>query len=145
MKRLMKITLVAMAVVAAALVVWHLTGPHSLGELYRHYADQPGVRVGYIKDYPFDDTTHVDVTTIEALDDDGWAWMQQEFGTSNSQPSTSDPQLPTLLTLQRPDGTFLFLSYNDRSLCLVDAESDAEYDAVLRYQLTKMTNTTPQQ
>lgn len=137
MKRLLKITLIVTAVVVAALAAWRLTGPHSVGALYDRYAGQPGVRVGYIKDYPFDDSTHVDVTTIEALDDEGWEWMLDEFAGRDEESG----ERKSLLTLQQDDGYFLFLSYADRSLCLVDARTDRQYDAVLRHQLETLKRT----
>ena len=48
-------------------------------ELYERYKDMPGVRVGFVKDFPLNDSMVVDVTTFEALTDEGWEWMMEEF------------------------------------------------------------------
>lgn len=48
-------------------------------ELYERCKDVPGVRVGFIKDYPINDSVTCDVTTVEALTDEGWEWMVEEF------------------------------------------------------------------
>lgn len=143
MKRLLRITLIALGVALGLLAAWRLTAPHGVGDLYRRYADHPGVRVAFIKGYPFDDTTRVDVTTIEALDAEGWAWMLAEFA-EGLYPTPTSINSATLLTLQRDDGRFLFLSCRDSSLCLVDANTDAQYDAVLRHQLALLTTTQDQ-
>ena len=48
-------------------------------ELYERYKKMPGVRVGFIKDFPLNDSMVVDVTTIEALTDEGWEWLNSEI------------------------------------------------------------------
>lgn len=47
--------------------------------LYERYKDLPGVRVGFIKDFPVSDSTSCDVTVFEALTDEGWEWLLDEF------------------------------------------------------------------
>ena len=39
--------------------------------LYERYKDLPGVRVGFVKDFPLNDSLTCDVTTFEALTDEG--------------------------------------------------------------------------
>ena len=133
MKRIVVITLALLALAIGGITAWRLTGPHGVSDLYRRYADQPGVRVGYIQDYPFDDSVTVDVTTVEALDSEGWTWMLDEFGIDTIQ-STAN----AIVTLQRPDRRFLFLDGSERKLCLVDARSDRQFNAVLRHHLEKL-------
>ncbi len=143
MKRLLKITLLLTALALAALAVWRLTGPHGVGELYKRYSGQEGVRVGFVKNYPFDDSTKVDVTTVEALDTAGWSWMQAEFDLPSP-----DPRRAALLAdggdaiLSMPygaEGRFLFLSYRDRKLCIVDTRTNSEYRSILLHHLELLT------
>ena len=135
MKRLWIITLSVLALVIAAISVWWGCSRPRAGELYSQYKEQPGVRVGYVKDFRFDDSTTVDVTTVEALDDDGWAWMQGEFGLD----AIADSCREGVLSMQRPDdGRFLFLDYGSRAICLVDIDSDDEYSSILMYHLQKL-------
>ena len=53
-------------------------------ELYLRCKDWPGVRVGFIKDFPLDDTLVCDVTTFEALTDEGWQRMVEELDLQRS-------------------------------------------------------------
>ncbi len=141
MKRIVTTTIMLMAVALGTIAIWrqcsdngaHDNAVSSTGDLYNRYASQPGVRVGFIKDFRFDDTTLVDVTTIQALDSTGWHWMLAEFAVNTVSDSTGD----VLQTYQLDDSHFVFLSYCDSSLCLVDAPTDRQYDAVLRYQLKR--------
>ena len=48
-------------------------------ELYKRYAEQPGVKVASVNGFPIDSNSRIDVTFIEAEDDEGWAWMKREF------------------------------------------------------------------
>lgn len=52
----------------------------STSELYERCKDVPGVRVGFIKDFPLNDSLTCDVTTFEALTDEGWEWMMDSLG-----------------------------------------------------------------
>ena len=47
--------------------------------LYERYKDMPGVRVGFVKDFPLNDSSTCDVTIFEALTDEGWENMVDEF------------------------------------------------------------------
>ena len=49
-------------------------------ELYERCKDVPGVRVGFVKDFPINDSLTCDVTTFEALTDEGWQWMLDSLG-----------------------------------------------------------------
>ena len=43
--------------------------------LYRQYAGQEGIEAFYVRDYPVDDTTLVDVTLLRATTDSAWVSM----------------------------------------------------------------------
>ena len=47
--------------------------------LYERYKDMPGVRVGFVEDFPVSDSIACDVTVFEALTDEGWEWLLDEF------------------------------------------------------------------
>lgn len=64
----------------AVVTTWRMRPEPAEGsELYQRYKDMPGVRVGFVKDFPLNDTLTCDVTTFEALTDEGWEWMQREI------------------------------------------------------------------
>ncbi len=48
-------------------------------ELYRRYADCPGVEAAYIKDYRVNDTLTLCATVLEATTDTAWAELQKDF------------------------------------------------------------------
>lgn len=57
------------------------------GNLYRRYEHNPHLAVTFLKNYPVNDTLSVDVTTIQATDDEGWILLKEDFGI---------PELPEL-------------------------------------------------
>lgn len=64
-----------------------------VGDLYSRYEHQPGVRVGFVSDFAVDDSTLCDVTTVEALTEEGWEWMKEEFGLDDSTlPATTEEE-----------------------------------------------------
>ena len=71
--------LVALAVeVVYALNLWNIRGVQP-SEVYRRYADTPGVNAAYIKDYQVNDTVTVSVTLLEAIDSTGWTSLKKDF------------------------------------------------------------------
>lgn len=145
MKRLWIITAGLLAVALGAVTVWHLlpAGDPAVSDLYRRYEHQPGVRVGFIEDYRFDDSTLVDVVTVEALDSTGWAWMADEFGfppldTRRQQLLARGDDVLQAWPCDNGDD-IAFLSRRDSALCIVQTSSDSELDHVFMFYLKKMT------
>ena len=76
MKRNAIIYIGVLLLLLAAVTAWRMRPePVEGSELYQRYKDQPGVRVGFIKDFPLNDSLTCDVTTFEALTDEGWQLM----------------------------------------------------------------------
>lgn len=144
MKRLWIITAVLLAVALAGITVWHLLPPGAPApsELFRRYEHQNGVRVGYIEDFRFDDSTLVDVVTLEAIEPDGWRWMEDEFNLSAHQishDSTEDPGSTRIDFWPCDDGQGIaVLSRSDSALCFVQPRSQQELEHVIMYYLKKM-------
>ena len=62
-----------LAVGAAVIVLTPRTVPFDeCSPLYRQYAGQEGIKASYVRDYPVDDTTLVDVTLLQATTDSAW-------------------------------------------------------------------------
>ena len=79
MKRNAIIFMGILLMLLAAVTAWRMRPePVEGSELYQRCKDVPGVRVGFIKDFPINDTITCDVTTFEALTDEGWEWMSEE-------------------------------------------------------------------
>ena len=81
MKRLWLIVL-TLLVTILGIITWVKLRPvePEVSELYQRCKDIPGVRVGFIKDFPLNDSVTCDVTTVEALTDEGWEWMLDSLG-----------------------------------------------------------------
>ena len=81
MKRNAIIYMGILLLLLAAVTVWKMRpAPAEGSELYQRCKDLSGVRVGFIKDFPINDTITCDVTTFEALTDEGWEWMLDSLG-----------------------------------------------------------------
>jgi hypothetical protein len=50
----------------------HTVPPDECSDVYRQYKDTPGIKASFIKDYPLDDTTTIDVTMLQAQDSIIW-------------------------------------------------------------------------
>lgn len=81
MKRNAIIYMGILLLLLAAVTAWKMRPePMEGSELYQRCKDVPGVRVGFIKDFPLNDSLTCDVTTFEALTDEGWEWMLDSLG-----------------------------------------------------------------
>ena len=69
-----RITLILLAFLLAP-----LASLYAQTDLYNRYAHQAGVKVASVAGFAIDSVSRVDVTVVEALDDEGWAWMKGEF------------------------------------------------------------------
>ena len=65
---------------AAVIVLTPRTVPFDeCSPIYRQYAGQEGIKATFVKDYPVDDTTLVDVTLIQATTDSVWVSLCHKF------------------------------------------------------------------
>ena len=53
--------------------------PWQCSKLYWQYRGQEGIEASYVKQYPVDDTTLVDVTLLRATTDSAWVSLCHEF------------------------------------------------------------------
>ena len=68
--------LTAVAVAAAVLV------PRmGVSDLYRRYEGNPHLDVTYLRNFPVNDTLSVDVTLLQARDDEGWDTLRADYET----------------------------------------------------------------
>lgn len=80
MKKRALIYIGVLLLLLAAVTAFRLRSAEPEGsELYQRYKDVPGVRVGFVENFPVSDSTCCDVTVFEALTDEGWEWMLDEF------------------------------------------------------------------
>ena len=148
MKRLM-----ILAVLLVSLAVQAQT------DLYKRYADQPGVKVAWVSNFAIDSTARVDVTVIEAEDDEGWDWMKREFYIGELSPeqqaglvegydavlfarrSRSNPRDNAPVKDEQIDiagSCYMGISYLNRAVYIFCADSEEQYDAVATLLVKKM-------
>ena len=128
-------------------------------ELYRRYAEQPGVKVASVNGFPIDSNSLVDVTVIEAEDDEGWSWMKREFHIGDLSPeqqaglsegydavlfarrSRSNPSDNAPIHDEQIDiagSCYLGISYLNQAIYIFCADSEEQYDAVVSLLVKKI-------
>ena len=103
-RRLVWMLVVALCLAAAGLALWlpRYAAAQRVSDLYRRYEHNPHLTVAYLEDFPVNDTLTVDVTTISALDDEGWDTLCVDFEV---------PELPELILSVMGENEDFILSY----------------------------------
>ena len=123
--------------------------PWQCSKLYWQYRGQEGIEASYVRDYPVDDTTLVDVTLLQATTDSAWeslciAFTPYEFSDSNKYinnlihdttsvtfraVSKDDPHQKT-----KPDTTcdynLLVISAKVKSVGIFQIETKSQFDVI---------------
>lgn len=128
-------------------------------ELYKRYSTQPGVKVASVNGFAIDSTARVDVTVLEAEDDEGWEWMKKEFYIGELSPeqqsglnegydavlfarrSRSNPRDNAPVKDEQIDiagSCYLGISYLNRAVYIFCADSEEQYDAVVSLLVKKI-------
>jgi hypothetical protein len=132
---------------------------HCQTELYERYASQPGVKVASVNGFAIDSTARVDVTVLEAQDDEGWEWMKKEFYIGELSPeqqvglnegydavlfarrSRVNPRENAPVRNEEIDvagSCYLGISYLNRAVYIFCADSEEQYDAVVSLLVKKI-------
>ncbi len=153
--------LISLAVGIAALLsilVWKLW-PRQLpsqqcDSIFLRYENNKHVSVAYFKDFPINDTTFVDVTTLHATTDSAWVCLCEEFippeypyefkepllyGQAVSQWTVSKtaPHIKVNLSSQN-NYDLLVLSSKIKSVCIFHTENKEETLAIIAYQINEL-------
>ena len=121
-------------------------------DLYRRYAKQSHVKVASVSNFSISNDAQIDVTVIEAVDDEGWEWMMNEFYISRLQPeqmqnlregsdvvtfarrSRSNPRDNAPVKDEQIDvagSCYMGISYLNRAVYIFCADSEEQYDAIV--------------
>lgn len=144
------------------LVLFFSIALQAQSDLYSRYASQPGVKVASVTNFPLDSISQVDVTLIEAEDDDGWAWMKKEFHIVDLLPeqqadltagndvvffarrNRSNPSEGAPVVGDRVDisaSCYMGISYLDRTVYIFCAENESQSEAVATLLVRKIMHT----
>ena len=128
-------------------------------DLYKRYASQPGVKVASVSGFAIDSTARVDVTVLEAEDDEEWEWMKKEFFIGELSPeqqrglaegydavlfarrSRSNPRDNAPIRNEEVDvagSCYLGISYLNRAVYIFCADNEEQYDAVVSLLVKKI-------
>ena len=136
-----------------------LASVHAQTELYNRYAQQEGVKVASVSGFAIDSVSRVDVTVIEAVDDEGWAWMKGEFyigdlateqeqglhegsdvvlfaRRSRSNPKDNAPVVGENIDVAA--SCYMGVSYLQRTVYIFCADSEAQSDAIATMLVKKI-------
>jgi hypothetical protein len=128
-------------------------------ELFERYASQPGVKVASVSGFAIDSVSRIDVTLVEAEDDEGWEWMKGEFFIGDLSPqqqaslkegydavlfarrSRSNPRDNAPVVGEQLDvagSCYIGISYLNRAVYIFCADSEEQYDAVATLLVKKI-------
>lgn len=128
-------------------------------DLYSRYAQQAGVKVASVSGFAIDSVSRVDVTVIEAVDDEGWAWMKSEFFIGDLAPeqelglregsdvvlfarrSRANPKENAPVVGEDIDvaaSCYMGVSYLQRAVYIFCADSEAQSDAIATLLVKKI-------
>ncbi len=146
-----------LAVLAAAML--NIISLSAQTDLYQRYASQPGVKVASVRGFAIDSTSRVDVTVVEAEDDEGWEWMKGEFYIGDLSPqqqeslregydavlfarrSRSNPRDNAPVVDEHLDisgSCYIGISYLSRAVYIFCADTEEQYDAVATLLIKKI-------
>ena len=158
MKKHHIISLVIGIAVLLSILTWKLwprqLPPQQCDSFFLRYENNKHISVAYFKDFPINDTTFVDVTTLHATTDSAWVCLCEEFippeypyefkepllyGQAVSQWTVSKtaPHIKVNLSSQN-NYDLLVLSSKIKSVCIFHTENKEETLAIIAYQINEL-------
>ncbi len=151
-RRTFWILVVALCLLAAGLSLWlpREAAARRVSDLYRRYEPNPHLSVAFIEGFKVNDTLAVDVTTVTALDDEGWDILRADFRipelpdhiqkrieegkdlTGVRLVPKSDPTLP-MDTVDITRNNVLGISILKRTIAIFNTETESQINATMNY------------
>lgn len=128
-------------------------------DLYKRYASRTDIRVASVTNFTLDTGITADVTLLEAVEDEGWKWLCEEFKLASLSPeqqkqmdegwdvafftqrNRQDPTQPAPIVNDQIDQTntcYLGVSYLSRTLYIFCCNTDKQSDVMVNYLIEKM-------
>ncbi len=128
-------------------------------DLYKRYASRTDIRVASVTNFTLDTGVTADVTLLEAIEDEGWAWLCEEFQLASLSPEQKqqmeagwdvafftqrnrmDPTQPAPVVNNQIDPAntcYLGVSYLSRTLYIFCCNTDRQSDVMVNYLIEKM-------
>jgi len=127
--------------------------------LFERYSQQEGVMVASVSGFPLDSVSRIDVTMVEATEEEGWKWMKSEFLIGDLTPeqeatlregsdivlfvrrNRNNPREAAPVEGDRIDETescFVGISYLNRSVYIFCPNSEEQSDAIVALLIKKI-------
>ena len=142
MKRLLLIVLLPLALLTGCS---HEKKEYSASALYQHYAERQNLKVAQVEQFSLSDSVSVEVILMEADDENAWQQLKEEFNIQGDEGTVSwlgDSDNPALRTQWTGNPVMrVIASYSRRTIGFYRIETEAQYDALIDYQLERTKNT----
>lgn len=113
-------------------------------ELYRHYAVQEDLKVAQVNGFKLCDTVRVDVVMVQAEDEEAWLRLTEEFDIRGQEGTVSwlgNIEDPSLRVQWTGEPVMRVIASNNRhAIGFYRIDKEAQYDALIDYQLEKTAN-----
>ncbi|MCR5444599.1 MAG: hypothetical protein K6E96_02805 [Bacteroidales bacterium] len=140
----MKKALMTMVLVALLAGCTHQTELPPEGALYRHYAARQDLGVAQLNGFKLSDTVRVDIVMLQAENDEAWQQLTEEFGIEGDEGTVSwlgDIDDPVQRTQWTGEPVMrVIASHSQRTIGFYRLDNEAQYDALIDYQLEKIEN-----
>lgn len=128
-------------------------------DVYKRYASRTDIRVASVTNFTLDTGITADVTLLEAIEDEGWEWLCNEFKLASLSPeqqkqmdegwdvafftqrNRKDPTQPAPIVNDQIDQSntcYLGVSYLSRTLYIFCCNTDKQSDVMVNYLIEKM-------
>ena len=138
-----------LVVAAAAATVVRLWPRVEVGDLYRTYADVPGIDATFLHNFPLNDTLTIDVTILQATDSAGWERLRKDFSIADLPPEAlpfvdpdavwfkyapkRDHSLP--MDSVRLNNDYVVTSLGKWEISVFDIQKEEQIEAIMYYKL----------
>ena len=143
---LVSLVLVVAATAATAVKLWPRV---EVSDLYRTYADVPGIDATFLHNFPLNDTLTIDVTILQATDSAGWERLKKDFSIADLPPEAlpfvdpdavwfkyapkRDHSLP--MDSVRLNNDYVVTSLGKWEISVFDIQKEEQIEAIMYYKL----------
>lgn len=143
------IVLAGMALGAKCLLWPRQLPPEACSDVYRHYRNTPGIKAAFLKDYPLDDSTTIDVTMLQASDSATWEETLMQIHNLDKKSGFLPLKVSFKLIPKHDsksgtennrieDNDFLASNFNDLTIAIFHLENEHQYDAIIDYYIKQL-------
>lgn len=141
MKRLIIYILLPLALLTACS---HEAETPSASAFYGRYAQRQELKVAEVDGFKLSDTVRINVVMLQAESDEAWQQLLAEFDIRGDEGTVSwlgDIENPSLRVQWNGTPVMRVIASHDRqTIGFYRIENEAQYDALIDYQLNKMNN-----